>query len=77
MTSDKSHAAFQVPTICEDESTKINNAILSKPEEIMVENIENTNAETMKYFHFKQIDHKVIRFKHEVPSCIFSIDFFY
>ena len=75
MTSDKSHAAFQVLTICEDENTKLHNAILSNPEEMTVENIKK-NAETMKDSYFKKIDHKGIRFKHEILSCICLIDFF-
>ena len=40
MTSDKSHEAFQVLTICEDESTKLHNAMLSNPDETIVENIK-------------------------------------
>ena len=76
MTSDKSNTAFQLLTTCEDERTKLYNAILSNLEEKMVENIKNTNAEMMKEVCFKQIDHKGIRFKHEILSCICSIDFF-
>ena len=40
MTSDKSHAAFQVLTICEDESTKLYDDILSHPEEKIVEKLK-------------------------------------
>ena len=66
MTSDKSHVAFQCLTICEDENTKLHNAISSNQEEIIVENIENTNADI----------HKGIHIKYGIPSLIFSIDFF-
>ena len=44
MTSDKPHAAFQVITICEDENTKLYNDVTSNPEEMIVENIKNTNV---------------------------------
>ena len=74
MTSDKSHASFQVLTILEDESTKLCNDILSSPEEIIVGNIKNKNAEKMKDVDFKQIDHKGIFFKREILSHICSIE---
>ena len=38
--SNNSHADFQVLTICEDESTKICNTILSNSEETIVEKIK-------------------------------------
>ena len=57
MTSNNSHAYFQVLTICEDENTRLHDVILSNLEDKIVENIKNTNAEIMKDVHYKQIDH--------------------
>ena len=70
MTFDNSHAAFQVLIICEHENSKLYNDILSNPEEMIVENIKNKNTEIMKHFHYKQIDHTALRFKHEILSCV-------
>ena len=44
MTSDYSHAAFQVLDICEEERTKLHDDILSNTGEKIVENIKNKNA---------------------------------
>ena len=41
---------------------------------MIVENIKNENAEIMKDTHCKKIDHAGIRFKHEIMSCICSIE---
>ena len=68
MTFDNSHVDFQVLTIYEDENTKTCNAILSNPEEIIVENIKNTSVEIMKDVYCKKIDYTGLRFKHEILS---------
>ena len=74
MTFDNSHVDFQVLTIYEDENTNICNAILSNPEEIIVENIKNTSVEIMKDVYCKKIDYTGLRFKHEILSWNFSIE---
>ena len=44
MTSDNSHADFQVLTICEDENTKLHDDIWSNLEETIVETLKHTNT---------------------------------
>ena len=54
MTFKNSDAAFQVLTVYEDKNTKLYDDILSNPEDKIVENIKNTNAEIMKDVHCKK-----------------------
>ena len=73
-TSNKSHAAFQEITICEDAQKKVCIINLLTPNQIAEDNVKKSIIKIVKETNCKQIDCKEIELKHETLSFVNYIE---